>query len=134
MLAELGVAADKVPVIEVCNKIDLLDRGADGTAPALAAAAPAGRVAATVPVSAQTGEGLDRLLAAIEPTLGAASRIFRVRIEHAAGADIGWLYGHAEIVGKETADEEGQIFEVRVDPRHKAAFTRRFRGRIAGPA
>src|SRR5690606_26375064 len=66
VLAELGVAAEKVPVIEVWNKIDLLERGADGAAPALAAATPAGRVAATVPVSARTGEGLDRLLAAIE--------------------------------------------------------------------
>jgi len=134
VLAELGVAADKVPVIEVWNKIDLLERGADGASPALAAAAPAGRVAATVPVSAQTGEGLDKLLAAIESTLGATSRTFRVRIGHADGADVGWLYGHAEIVGKETADEEAQIFEVRVDPRHKSAFTRRFRGRIAGAA
>src|SRR5690606_20330711 len=108
------------------------ERGADGAAPALAAATPAGRVAATVPVSARTGEGLDKLLEAIESTLAAASRVFRVRIEHAAGADIAWLYGHAEVVGKEEVDEDAQVFEVRVDPRHKAAFTRRFRGRIVG--
>ncbi|HEY0919057.1 GTPase HflX [Devosia sp.] len=134
VLAELGVAADKVPVIEVWNKIDLLERGADGVSPALAAATPAGRVAATVPVSARTGEGLDKLLAAIEATLAATSRTFRVRIAHADGADVGWLYGHAEVVGKEDVDEQAQMFEVRVDPRHKAAFTRRFRGRITGSA
>ena len=134
VLAELGVASDKVPVIEVWNKIDLLERAADGTSPALDAASPAGKVVATVPVSAHTGEGLDRLLAAIEVALSATSRIYRVRIEHSAGADVGWLYGHAEIVGKEEADEEAQVFEVRVDPRHAQAFTQRFGSRIAGSA
>lgn len=134
VLAELGVASDKVPVIEVWNKIDLLERAADGTSPVLAAATPAGKVAATVPVSAQTGEGLDKLLVAIEAALSATSRTYRVRIEHSAGADIGWLYGHAEIVAREEPDEEAQVFEVRIDPRHKQAFTQRFGNRIAGSA
>lgn len=134
VLAELGVASDKVPVIEVWNKIDLLERAADGTSPVLAAATPAGKVAATVPVSAQTGEGLDKLLVAIEAALSATSRTYRVRIEHSAGADIGWLYGHAEIVAREEPDEEAQVFEVRIDLRHKQAFTQRFGNRIAGSA
>ena len=134
VLAELGVASDKVPVIEVWNKVDLLDRQSDGRALVLAAAKPAGQVAATVPVSAQTGEGLDALRAAIEAALGASSRTYRVRIEHSAGADVGWLYGHAEIVGKEEADEEAQVFEVRVEPRHLQAFTQRFGSRIAASA
>lgn len=134
VLAELGVAAEKVPVIEVWNKIDLLERTVDGASPVLAAAGPAGKVVATVPVSARTGEGLDALLAAIEAALGASSRTYRVRIEHSAGADIGWLYGHAEIVSREEPDEEAQVFEVRVDPRHKQAFTQRFGSRIAPSA
>jgi GTP-binding protein HflX len=132
VLGELGVSPDKVPVIEVWNKIDLLPRDAEGGAPALAAASPAGKVAGAVPVSAQTGEGLDALLAAIETALGAQSRTYRVRIPHTAGADVGWLYGHAEIISREEADDEGQVFEVRVEPRHKQAFAQRFGGRIAG--
>ncbi|MDP1730156.1 MAG: GTPase HflX [Devosia sp.] len=132
VLGELGVSTDKVPVIEVWNKIDLLPRDTDGNAPALAAASAAGKVAATVPVSAQTGEGLDALRAAIEAALASQSRTYRVRIAHSAGADVGWLYGHAEIIGREEADDEGQVFEVRVEPRHKAAFAQRFGGRIGG--
>jgi GTPase len=132
VLADLGVSPEKVPVIEVWNKIDLLARDDDGSAPTLAAAAPAGKVAAVVQVSAKTGEGLEKLKLAIEAALSAQSRIFRVRVPHTAGADIGWLYGHAEIIRREEPDEEGQVYEVRVEPRHAAAFTERFAERIAG--
>ena len=131
VLAELGVSPDKIPVIEVWNKIDLLSRDGNGDAPQLEAATPAGKVAAVVRVSARTGEGLDALLAATEEALAAQSRTFRVRIPHAAGADVGWLYGHAEIINREEPDDEGQVFEVRVEPRHKAAFTQRFGDRLA---
>ena len=53
-----------------------------------------------------------------------------MRVPHEKGADVGWLYGHAEIIGKGEPDQEGQTYEVRVDPRHKASFTERFSGRI----
>ena len=43
---------------------------------------------------------------------------------------IGWLYGHAEVIGRAESDDEAQVFEVRVEPRHKAAFTQRFAGRF----
>jgi GTP-binding protein HflX len=126
VLAELGVEADKVPVVEIWNKIDLI---ADGET--LATAQPAGKVAAVVQASAKTGQGLDELRNEIEQALAAGSRTFRVHIPHTAGADVGWLYGHAEIINREEPDEAGQVYEVRVDPRHKAAFTTRFGDRIA---
>ncbi len=126
VLGELGVDAEKTPIIEVWNKIDLLDEGRES----LQTLRPAGHVAASVPVSAQTGEGIDRLLEQIETTLGAASKTYRVRVLHANGADVGWLYGHAEIIAKDEPDDEGQTYEVRVEPRHKASFTQRFAGRI----
>lgn len=129
VLADLGVSADKVPVIEVWNKIDLLmQEGADDT---LAMATPAGKTAAVVKVSAQTGAGMDELRAAIENALAAQSRTFRVRVAHAEGADVAWLYGHSEVIGKDEADDDGQVYEVRVEPRFKTAFTERFGDRIA---
>jgi GTP-binding protein HflX len=130
VLAELGVSPETTPVIEAWNKIDLLERGEDGNRPALAGMAPASRVAATVPVSAVTREGLDALLAAVEEALASRGRSWRVRIPHEAGSDVGWLYAHAEILGREAPDETGQTYEVRVEPRHAAAFARRFNGRI----
>jgi GTP-binding protein HflX len=130
VLAELGVSADQVPVIEIWNKIDLLAPNGAG-AETLATAAPAGKTAAVVMVSAQTGQGLGELRLAIETALSAESRTFRVRLAHTAGADVGWLYGHAEIIGKDEPDDEGQVYEVRVEPRFKTAFTERFGDRIA---
>jgi GTPase len=132
VLADLGVSPEKVPVVEVWNKIDLVAREGDGSAPTLATAAPAGKVAAVVQVSAKTGEGLEKLKLAIEAALSAQSRIFRVRVPHTAGADIGWLYGHAEIIKREEADDQAQVYEVRVEPRHAAAFAERFAERMAG--
>ncbi len=132
VLEELGLSADSTPVIEVWNKVDLLERDADGGIPALATLAPLGKVAASVPVSAQTGEGLDNLLDTIEHVLAGQGRTYRVMVPHTAGADVGWLYGHAEIISRDEPDENGQIYEVRVEGRHKNAFTERFAGRIEG--
>lgn len=127
VLEELGVSTETTPVIEVWNKIDKL---ADPDA-ALAAAAPAGRVAATVPVSAKTGQGLDALKLAIEAALADKSRTYHVHVPHSAGSDIGWLHNHAEVISREEPTEKGLDFLVRVEPRHKTAFLERFNGRIA---
>lgn len=132
VLEELGMSAETTPIIEVWNKVDLLERDADGSYPALATLSPLGKVAASVPVSAQTGEGLDKLLDTIEKVLAGQGRTYRVLVPHTAGADVGWLYGHAEVIGKDEPDENGQVYEVRVEARHKNAFTERFAGRIEG--
>ena len=132
VLEELGVSTETTPVIEVWNKVDLLPVDADGRATALETISALGHVTATVPVSAVTGQGLDVLLDTVERVLGAQARTYRVLIPHTAGADVGWLYGHAEIIGRGEPDEAGQVYEVRVEPRHKAAFTERFAGRIEG--
>jgi len=132
VLEELGMSAETTPIIEVWNKVDLLERDAEGEYPALTNMSPLGKVAAAVPVSAQTGEGLDKLLETIETVLAGQGRTYRVLVPHTSGADVGWLYGHAEIIGKEEPDEDGQIYEVRVEARHKNAFTERFAGRIKG--
>ena len=110
------------------NKIDLLPRDDDAY---IANAESIGKVTAVVQTSAVTGEGLDKLLATIEGALGQQSRTYRVHVPYTAGADVGWLYGHAEIINTEEPDETGTTYEVRVDPRHKSAFTERFAGRIA---
>lgn len=127
VLDELGVSSETTPIMEVWNKIDLLEE----PGLALAAAAPAGRVVATLPISAQTGQGIEPLLLAIEKTLGEQSRSYHVHVPHSAGSDIGWLHSHAEVVSREEPTEKGQDYVVRVDPRHKAEFLERFNGRIA---
>ena len=38
--------------------------------------------------------------------------------------------GHAEIIGRGEPDEEGQTYEIRVEPRHRDSLVQRFAGRI----
>jgi len=130
VLGELGVSSEDTPIIEVWNKLDLLGADEDSRRDILQHLTPAGSVAATVPVSAATGEGVEALLQATETVLAGSSRTFRVHIPHVNGADVNWLYGHAEIIGRGEPDDEGQTYEVRIDPRNRASFAQRFAGRI----
>ncbi len=127
VLEELGVSSETTPIIEVWNKIDLLEE----VGLSLAAAAPAGKVIAALPVSAQTGQGVDALLLDVEKALGEQSRTYHVHVPHTAGSDIGWLHNHAEVISRDEPTEQGSDFVVRVDPRHRTAFLERFNGRIA---
>jgi GTPase len=124
VLADLGVSPETTPIIEVWNKIDLV--GPD----AMVGIVPAGKVAGIVQASALTGQGLDELKLAIEKALGEKSRTYHVHVPHTAGADIGWLHSHAEIISRDEPTEQGSGFVVRVEPRHKAAFLERFNGRF----
>ncbi|MDB5472844.1 MAG: hflX [Devosia sp.] len=133
VLGDLGVSPETTPIIEVWNKIDLLGQGELSVDGLLSGIAPAGKVASVVPVSATTGQGLDALKLAIEAALGENSRTYHVHVPHTAGADIGWLHSHAEIISREEPTETGSGFVVRVEPRHRAAFVERFNGRIENP-
>lgn len=129
VLASLGVTGETTPIIEVWNKIDNLPAEAvDG----LATIVPAGKVAASVPVSAVTGQGLADLLLAVEKTLAQDSRLFSVLIPHESSAETGWLYANAEVVERDEPDDEGTRYTVRVLPRHRAEFSEKFAGRITG--
>jgi GTP-binding protein HflX len=130
VLGDLGVSPETTPIIEVWNKIDLLGQESMPIEDLLAGIAPAGKVAGVVPVSAVTGQGLDALKLAIEAALGEKSRTYHVHVPHTAGADIGWLHSHSEIISRDEPTEEGSGFVVRIEPRHKAAFLERFNGRI----
>jgi GTP-binding protein HflX len=132
VLASLGVLPEKVPFIEAWNKIDALPPvdGEDGPQSQLAGIAPAGTVAATVPISAKTGQGIDALLAAVESALAQQSRTYTVLVPHSIGADIGWLYANAEIIETLEPTESGSTYVVRVNPAKNASFLERFNGRI----
>src|SRR5690606_23068706 len=104
VLEELGVSSELTPIIEVWNKIDLLEE----PGLTLAGTSPAGRVVATMPVSAHTGQGVEDLKLRIEQILGEQGRTYQVHIPHAAGKDIGWLHSHSEVISREEPTEQGQ--------------------------
>ena len=130
VLTDLGVPPEK-PIIEIWNKIDQLPRNDTGSPVFVVAAEPVSKTVAVVETSAVTGEGLDKLRDAIENALGQEARTYHVHVPFTAGADVGWLYNHAEIIGDAQPDDTGTTYEVRVDPRFKSVFNERFAGRIA---
>ena len=94
VLTSLGLAPGQreTPMITVFNKIDALDEEQRELV-RLAAGADA------IPVSALTGEGLERLQAAMDLTLRADARVHRITLNLSEGRRIAWLHSHGDVVG-----------------------------------
>lgn len=127
VLSDLGISAEDVPMIEVWNKIDLLDE-----ATVLESIKPVSTVDAAVPVSAQNGQGTDTLLAEIEKALSKGARVFRVSVPHENGDEVGWIYAHGEVIEREEPGADSCDYLVRVQPRFNAAFQDKFGDRLSG--
>ena len=97
VLKEVG--ADRVPVVDVYNKIDLSDRGVgvDGDA---------------VNVSALTGDGIEALRLVIARKLGVSQHPMLLRVEPFAGKARSQLYAMNAVID-ERIDESG-CYELRV--------------------
>lgn len=104
ILADLGVdASDSRRVIEVWNKIDLLD---EGNRSRLLADAADGSKGPPIAVSAVTGEGIDALKALIETRMAGELEDLTVTIEPAQFGLVDWLYRNGDVVSR-TDNEDG---------------------------
>jgi GTPase len=129
VLQELGIdtrneSGRKRALIEVWNKIDLLDEADRGRIANIAERrSEADR---PVAVSALTGEGMAALAAAIEAKLAANRVLIELHLDPADGAGVSWLHRHTEVIDK-TIDGEGRIaMTVRADPEKAAAVKAKF--------
>ncbi len=121
VLDELGIdeAARQERLIEVWNKLDLLD--GDRRAQLLARAA---RTPHAVALSARTGEGVERLLALLKERLAARERIVELDLDARDGALLAWLYAHGEVL--ERADADGTVrLKVALDAKRRAQLEMR---------
>ncbi|MGB7784448.1 MAG: GTPase HflX, partial [Pseudolabrys sp.] len=103
VLGELGIESSDPRLLEVWNKIDslnsdqrlrvsnLAERQQDRCFPLL--------------VSALNGEGVERLLAAIETRLGEARQTLQLSIDPSDGAGLSWLYRHSEVLSRQMRDD-----------------------------
>ncbi len=121
ILDEIGVADRADRVIEVLNKVDRLDPGARA---ALARAQGTGGTS-PLAISAATGEGIDRLLTAIEDRLARGRPELELTLDASDGQGLHWLYEHAEVMNRR--DEEDRLrLTVRVAPDQIERIKRRF--------
>jgi GTP-binding protein HflX len=103
ILADLGVdASDRKRVIEVWNKIDLLD---DANRERLLVEGAVDRPEPPIAVSAVTGEGLDALAVIIEQRVSGELEEVTVTLRpHQLGL-VDWLYRNGDVVSREDNDD-----------------------------
>ncbi|MEO1694392.1 MAG: GTPase HflX, partial [Pseudomonadota bacterium] len=118
VLRELGLDADHAdaPIIEVYNKVDLLDAEARGVLENRMAAEAA---ATAVLVSAETGEGLDALQALIARRITASSVARSVHVPAQDGALLAWVFENAEVLDRSVDDSGTTTLDIRI-PHAKA--------------
>ncbi|CDX54923.1 GTPase HflX [Mesorhizobium plurifarium] len=105
ILGDLGVdAADTNRVIEVWNKIDLLD---EGNRERLLAEGASGK-APPIAISAVTGEGLDTLKALIETRVSGELETMTVTLSPTQLGQVDWLYRNGDVVSR-TDNEDGSV-------------------------
>ncbi|HVV91890.1 MAG TPA: GTPase HflX [Hyphomicrobiales bacterium] len=125
ILGELDIDAETDPrLIEVWNKIDLLDADARARLTETARRRPAER--RPIPVSALGGEGIDALLAAIERRAGVGRAALTVAVPAGDGAGLSWLYRHAEVLERHDRPDGAVVMRVRVPPEREEGIRRRF--------
>ena len=121
VLGELDIEATDRRLIEVWNKIDLLD--ANGRARLLNLVERQPTENRPVAVSALSGEGLDRLITAIEARLGESRLTLHLSLDPADGAGLSWLYRNSEVLSRAMGEDGRLAVTVRADA-DKAARVR----------
>jgi GTPase len=137
ILGDLGIdASDDQRVIEVWNKLDLLDEthrqnlremAAQG-GPRKGDAGQRNTTANTRPaaVSALTGEGIDGLLNTIEMRLSRGSSLIELTLDPVDGQALHWLYQNAEVMARHAGDDGAVHITVRVTPERLERLQQRF--------
>ncbi len=120
VLEELGVPPDR-PMLEVLNKIDLLEPGQR--------AGLLGRKGEVIAASALTGEGVPALLEAFETAVTHGNITLTLKLDAADGSDLAFAYRHAQVLDRR--DRGGKIsLSLRVHPDDLGRFESRFPKKI----
>ncbi len=125
ILRDLGINPDDGQrVVEVWNKADLLD--GEERARQLEVAAHRPEESRPVLVSALTGEGMDRLTAAVEARIARSRPVYALTLEAGDGRSLAWLHANGEILGREDGAEGALALTVRLPLEREGAFGARF--------
>lgn len=125
VLSDLGVVDGEsgesdIPILEVWNKIDLVDEERANELRSIAESSDDAIV-----ISAATGEGLDRLLDAVSSRLTGEAQELELKVSASDGRKLAWLHAHGEVLSDELADVQGQPMRkliVRLNPKELGQF------------
>jgi GTP-binding protein HflX len=125
VLSELDIDPnDSTRLMEVWNKVDLLDRDARVAVMNAAKRLPADKRA--VVISAATGEGLTELLDHIEARLAKERTQLALTIDPGDGKGLAWLYKNAEVLERRDQSDGSVFLDVRVAPERAEQVHSRF--------
>ena len=123
ILAELGVTdgdggPSRMPIIELWNKWDLLGEDRRAMLEALAAGDED-----VLPLSAETGFGIEELRERLGELLTSGARLHSITVPASDGARIAWLHQHGEVVAEaEVGEGELRRIDVRLTDKEWGRF------------
>jgi GTPase len=133
VLADLGAGPEVgQPLIEIWNKIDLLDGEDRGAILARAKRLHDGAPAA-IPVSAVSGEETKALVRVLAESIDEGSPV-EAHVAAGDGRALAWLYRHGRILRRAEDGEGGLRLAVRLDPKALGRFERLFPEALVGLA
>ncbi|MDP3632314.1 GTPase HflX [Phenylobacterium sp.] len=121
VLSRLGVEIEERRLIEVWNKLDMVD--AEDRDRVIGDARRANPPAITV--SAVTGEGCEELLALVAEMVDEAPAV-EITATAAQGAAVAWLYRHGRVMERETQDDGGTRLAVKLSAQALGQFEQLF--------
>lgn len=122
VLKQLGIdvfAEDKVPLLEVFNKVDLLDEEHRD-----ALKAQTERDSNLAAISAVTGAGVDELLAHIDELLVAGASEYTLTLGPTESEALAWLHRHGAVKTSEMDDDGTFTLLVHLDPPDAGKFSK----------
>jgi GTP-binding protein HflX len=131
ILDDLGVdASDREHIVEAWNKIDRLDEAARRRL----LDEVSNNAHSAVPISAVTGEGMDRLTALIEQRLSGNLGALHVTLEPAQLGLVDWVYSNGEVVSR-TDNEDGSVtFDLLATAAARAEIENRLKAKPLRPS
>jgi GTPase len=102
ILADLGIDEDGPQIIDLWNKVDLLDNDAREELEHIAE-----RQDDVFLISAETGEGLEVFKTALSARIGAGNQTRKLIFDGGEGEALSWLYSKGKVESEES--EDGQI-------------------------
>jgi GTP-binding protein HflX len=114
-----GQGVDGAQILEVWNKIDMLDPDAR-----VAAEGEAARRDDVVLLSALSGEGIEGLRRVVSDRLSGGNRVRTLSLDLGDGAGMAWLHAQGEVLGQEVEGDRLTV-EVRLSDKDLARFQSR---------
>jgi len=125
ILKELGIDEDERIIVEVLNKIDLLESDVRQSLLSRNRAKDAMQTGESVAVSALTSEGLESLLKLLDRLLGSREQTLRLSLTPDDGAGLAWAHANGRVLERRST-EKGTYLVIAADPPTIEKFTARF--------